>query len=62
MAAATLVAAQADAMTAAAQNPSGGGMLGAALFSAQAKPKLWGCACGASNTGNFCENCGRARP
>lgn len=61
MAAATLVAAQADAMTAAARNPSGS-MLGAALFSAQAKPILWGCVCGASNTGKFCENCGRARP
>ena len=62
MAAATLVAAQADAMKAAAQNPSGGGMLGAMLLASQARPSLWGCACGASNTGKFCENCGRPRP
>lgn len=61
MAAATLVAAQADAMQAAAKNPSGGA-LGAVLLAGQARPKLWGCACGASNTGKFCENCGRARP
>lgn len=60
MAAATLVAAQADAMRAAANNPSGSG-LGAVLLSAQAQPKFWGCACGAYNTGNFCENCGRPR-
>ena len=60
MAAATLVGAQADAMTAAAQN-SAGSMLGAALLAAQTRPKLWGCVCGAANTGNFCENCGRPR-
>lgn len=61
MAAATLVAAQADAMKAAAQNPSGSG-LGAVLLASQARAKLWGCACGTSNTGKFCENCGRPRP
>ncbi|MBR5619858.1 MAG: SPFH domain-containing protein [Clostridia bacterium] len=60
MAAATLVGAQAGAMTAAAQNPAGS-MLGAALLAAQTRPKLWGCVCGATNTGNFCENCGRPR-
>lgn len=60
MAAAMLVAAQADAMTAAAGNPAGGG-LGAVLLASQVSPKLWGCVCGASNTGKFCENCGRPR-
>ncbi len=60
MAAATLVAAQADAMKAAASNPSGS-MLGAALLSAQMQPKMWGCVCGAFNRGKFCENCGKPR-
>jgi hypothetical protein len=58
MAAATLVAAQADAMQAAAKNPAGGG-LGAILLAGQTRPNLWGCVCGAYNTGKFCENCGR---
>lgn len=61
MAAATLVAAQADAMQAAAKNTSGSA-LGAVLLASQAKPKMWGCACGACNTGKYCENCGRPRP
>ena len=60
MAAATLVAAQADAMQAAAKNPAGGG-LGAILLAGQTRPNLWGCVCGAYNTGKFCENCGRPR-
>ena len=60
MAAATLVAAQADAMQTAAANPSGGA-LGAVLLASQARPAMWGCACGAYNTGKFCENCGRPR-
>ena len=60
MAAATLVAAQADAMQAAAANPSGGA-LGAVLLASQARPAMWGCACGADNTGKVCENCGRPR-
>lgn len=58
MAAATLVAAQADAMRAAAGNAAGS-TLGAALIAAQANPKMWGCVCGAYNTGKFCESCGR---
>ncbi len=60
MAAATLVGAQADAMQAAAKNPSGSA-LGAALLATQTAPKLWACACGAYNTGKFCESCGRPR-
>ena len=28
----------------------------------QAQPSGWTCACGASNTGNFCSNCGKPKP
>ena len=77
MAAATMVAAQADAMDSAAHNPSGAGaMMGAAFFSSaqsapqsniflqkdSSKPTLWRCRCGSMNTTNFCENCGQKRP
>ena len=61
MAAATLTAAAADAMTTAAANPSGGAMGLAFLSAANAAPKLWHCACGAWNNGNFCEKCGKKR-
>ncbi|MBQ9227740.1 MAG: SPFH domain-containing protein [Eubacterium sp.] len=78
MAAATLITAQADATTAAAQNQSGAGIYGiAAVQSTTAQsvkptniflqkdttgPSLWRCPCGSMNTGNFCENCGTRRP
>ena len=75
MAAATLVAAQADAMGAAANNATGG--MGAFavmnglntarqdnifLKNDSAKPALWRCDCGSMNTGNFCEQCGSKKP
>ena len=58
LAAATLTAAQADAMGLAAGNPSGSA-LGSALLAAQANPSLWHCPCGTWNRGKFCENCGK---
>ena len=89
-AAATMVEAQAAAMTAAAGNAGGaamgffgmnmaqqtGGLNAQNLFgmaaqnqaaqaqaaSAAAAAGTWTCACGTSNTGKFCENCGKPRP
>ena len=73
MAAATLIGAQADAMTAAAANRSrsGGTIFGLTahdksenifLMKDGAKPSLWYCKCGSFNTTGFCENCGTKRP
>ena len=61
MAAAELTAAAADAMTAAASNPSGGAVGLAFLSAANAAPKLWHCPCGAWNSSAFCETCGKKR-
>jgi len=78
MAAASLVAAQSDAMRAAAGNQAGamtgfmgmgmamqaGGMNPQALFQMgqqQAAAGPWVCSCGHSNTGKFCEECGKPR-
>ena len=61
MAAATLTAAAADAMTAAANNPSGGATGLAFLSAANAAPRLWHCACGQWNSSNFCEKCGKKK-
>ncbi len=84
MAAATLVGAQADAMTAAASNEAGAmtGFMGMGFAQAQgggmnaqnlyqmgaqqqaAAPRAadtWTCACGAANSGRFCQSCGKAR-
>jgi Putative virion core protein (lumpy skin disease virus) len=99
MAAATLVGAQAEAMTKAAENKAGamtgfmgmgmaqnaGGMNAQQLFELSAQQKAaqqaqqaaqqqnapqqtqpqsggWQCSCGATNTGNFCMNCGKPKP
>ena len=61
MAAATLTAAAADAMTAAAANPSGGMAGFAFLSAANSAPRLWHCTCGQWNNSNFCEKCGRKK-
>ncbi|MBQ7542701.1 MAG: SPFH domain-containing protein [Clostridia bacterium] len=60
LAAATLTAAQADAMKLAAGNTAGS-MLGAALLANAANPALWCCVCGQWNRAGFCENCGKPR-
>ena len=60
LAAATLTAAQADAMQRAAGNAAGS-MLGAALLANAANPSVWCCACGKWTSGKFCEHCGRPR-
>lgn len=89
MAAATLTAAQADAMKTAAGNSGGahvgfmnmnlaqqtGGLNAQALYQMQAQQQAvrpatsvpenadsWHCACGASNTGKFCIECGKPKP
>ncbi len=83
MAAATLVGAQAEAMTNAAKNDAGamtgfmgmgmamnqGGMASPQdLYAMAQKNKAsepqdgWRCACGTTNTGNFCTNCGAKKP
>lgn len=78
MAAATLTGAQADAMRAAAANNSGamtgfmglgmanqaGGASAAQLFAMGQQPAVsgWKCVCGKDNNGNFCAECGKARP
>ncbi|MBR0485957.1 MAG: SPFH domain-containing protein [Oscillospiraceae bacterium] len=89
MAAATLTAAQADAMKTAAGNSGGatlgfmnmnmaqqaGGFNAQALYQMQAQQQTvrpatsvpdnaesWNCACGTSNTGKFCIECGKPKP
>lgn len=84
MAAAVLAGAQADAMKAAAANPSGamngfvgmgmamnagGGTNAQNLFAMgqqtgqrQAQADAWTCTCGTTASGNFCPECGAARP
>ncbi len=83
MAAATLIGAQAEAMTDAAKNDAGAmtGFMGMGmamnggnsamaqnLFEMSQQNKAsqpqngWKCACGTTNTGNFCTNCGTKKP
>lgn len=69
MAAATLVGAQASAMTSAASNPGGAVKGVAGLYAAAGSrssllqhPSAWKCSCGATSTGNFCTECGRPKP
>ena len=57
MAGATLTAAMADALPAAAAN--GAGAMAGLFLASSAGPQLWHCKCGQYNTGRFCENCGR---
>lgn len=62
--AAHLGSAAADAMQAAAENPSAGpAVMAAAMPAPAAAPAaVWTCSCGAENRGKFCTECGSPRP